>query len=158
MVSRRQLLIAGGISAVTTLSSLTVLQARPQAGQSDVPPGGTPSIDEDGVVQFDYPDKTRIRVYDNRVVISKPGQPDEVRPQFPVDVQSLAMPSVPNDPTLRKWLDAYAEDLRTTIRKLLQNDKGSNQRYDEYERDLGLTVYRKILVRHKYIKRLTRTE
>lgn len=158
MVSRRQLLIAGGISAFTTMSTLAVPNTQSVGGQSDVPPGGIPSIVEDGVVQFDYPDGTKIRVYDNKVVVSKPGQPDQEKPHFPIDTQSLAMPVVPSDPTLRKWLDAHADDLRTTIRALLGNDRGSNTKYDEYERDLGLTVYRKILVRHKYIRRLTRTE
>lgn len=157
MVSRRQLLITGGISAVTMLSALSASGRHCEAGQSDVPPGGTASIVEDGVVQFAYPDGTTIRVYDNRVVISKPGQPDQEKPYFPIDTQVLAMPVVPSDPTLKKWLESHADDLRATIRGLLSNNTSRNK-YDEYESGLSLTVYKKILVRHKYIKRLTRTE
>ncbi|MET0621609.1 MAG: hypothetical protein ABW250_01380 [Pyrinomonadaceae bacterium] len=100
----------------------------------------------------------KVRVYDNKIIISKPGQPDQEQPHFPIDTQSLAMPAIPGDPTLKKWLDSHAEDLRATIRALLRHDPASANKYDEYESGVSLTVYKKILVRHKYIRRITRTE
>jgi hypothetical protein len=158
MVSRRRLLITGGISAITALTALSAPGVQRGGGQTDIPPGGTPSIFEDGVVQFDYTDGTKIRVYDNKIVISKPGQPTREKPYVPVDVVTLEMPVVPSDPTLKAWLEAYADDLRATVHALLRNDRGGINKYDEYESGLSLTVYKKMIVRYKYIKRLTRTE
>jgi hypothetical protein len=53
MFSRRQLLITGSMSAITALTALSAAGAQREGQQTDIPPGGTPSIFEDGVVQFD---------------------------------------------------------------------------------------------------------
>lgn len=163
-VNRRKLLKSGALFALAGLpTALNTKAQQEEEGQSDVPPGGVPSVDESGVVQFDYPDGTKVRVYDNKIEVFKPKQqkPD-VRPrQFPIDVQSLTpppLPKLPNDATLNDWLIGIAEDLRLAIKTLLAKSGNSDSEYAKWESRQSLTIYNRIAVRYKYVKRIARAE
>lgn len=159
MPSRRQVIMGGGAAALAYGLNCIAVESRTQTDQSQIPPGGTPSIikegNTEGVVQLTYPDGKRIRIYDNKFVILKDNQDPQEFGYFGSDIDSLQMPRLPDDAALVTWLNAHADDLRTTIRKLLRDDSSSNDQYDSYEKKHPLTVYKKILVRHKYIKRLS---
>jgi hypothetical protein len=158
MASRRQVIMGGGAAALACALNFIRVEARTQT-DGQIPPGGVPSIIKDGntegVVQLTYPDGKRIRIYENKFVILKDNQAPQEVGTFGSDIDSLPMPRLPEDEALIQWLNAHADDLRTTIRKLLRNDSSSNDQYDSYEKNRPLTVYKKILVRHKYIKRLS---
>ena len=159
MASRRQVILGGGAAAALAFAlNSSGVEGRTQT-DGQIPPGGVPSIIKDGntegVVQLTYPDGKRIRIYDNKFVILKDNQAPQEVGTFGSHIDSLPMPRLPEDEALTKWLNAHADDLRITIRKLLRNDSSSNDEYDSYEKNRPLTVYKKILVRHKYIKRLS---
>jgi hypothetical protein len=156
-VNRRQLLFSTSAFFLAGLSGRSLAHDH---DDSDIPPGGTPSITSDGLVQFTYPDGTIIRVDDDRLEIIKPNQTPEVRPRdFHIDVEAVTPPPVPTTGTpLQKWLDVLASDLRATVRGMLGNDAQSNKNYDAKEDTLSLTVYKKIIIRLKYIRRIARLE
>jgi len=156
---RRQMLIGGGAFAIAELPVVAVVAAvQGQKSQSKMSKDGTPSIIEGGIVQFNYPDGTKIREYDEKTEIIRPNRRPEIKQKFPIEVIRVPQPAISSDETLTKWLDALAGDLRSTIRKLLRNDDLSNKNYDAWENSYGFTVYKKIAVRLKYINRLSKVE
>jgi hypothetical protein len=151
---RRRDLIAGGAFALVGLPFIDSLGGA-QGAQPGIPPGGIPSIIEEGVVQFEYPDGTVIRIYDDRIEVTPPGKTKpEIRPYARIDIQAATVPALPRDTTLAAWLETLADNLRETIRYVVRNRGASNRHYDEMENDLSLTVYQKIVLRYKYVNRL----
>ena len=153
MIRRDVLLRTGAFAMASLFTSLY----RQSPDQQTIPTGGVPSIAKGGVIQFDYPDGTRIRVYDDKIETTKPNSQTQTtsRSSFQIDVQKVTPPPVPGEPTLKNWLDTLAAELRETIDRLLRHDSQSNKNYDDYEHDLSLTVYKKIGVRLNCIRKLT---
>jgi hypothetical protein len=153
-MNRRHALIATGSFAVAGLTVFTNRADATENMQSGIPPGGVAQIIEGGIVQFDYPDGTMVRVYDDRLEVIRPNQKPEIRPNARINIEVASLPAIPGDPTLVAWLDTLAGDLRETIRQLVRNRGASNKHYDDMENDFSLTVYKKIILRYKYVNRL----